>query len=187
MIAQFLKGIGVTSAVLCATAIAVFAQATTPAPGPAPALAPPPAPATAAPSKSDGAMAACRADMKALCAQTPRGGGAKMQCLVQNKAKTSPECQAAMVTIQDRIVARGGRRGGLAACKADAATLCAEGMKGKARNRCLRENAAKVSPACAEAIAALPKGRGATATDAAPASAPATTVPATPAPVPKAQ
>ena len=110
-------------------------------------------------------MAACRTDVKALCATVERGKGAKMQCLVENKAKASPECRAAMVAIQERM-AKGEKRR-LADCRADVATLCATAAKGTERVQCLRQNEAKVSPACSKALAAMPVRKH----DAAPAPA----------------
>ena len=113
---------------------------------------PPPALSTAALTSP---MATCRADVKALCATVERGKGAKVQCLVENRAKASPECQAAMVAIQERMAKKGEKRR-LADCRADVATLCATAAKGTERVQCLRQNEAKVSPACSQALAAMP-------------------------------
>ena len=154
MIGRIVKILGISSAASVAISIAVLAQ-TAPAPTPA-------APATGAASPGPVAsrpMSACRNDIKTLCSGVERGKGAKMQCLVANKTKASAECQAAMVAIQERMATRGlkqaGKPGRFAACRTDIATLCPE-AKGKERAQCLRANQAKVSPACGEALAAMP-------------------------------
>lgn len=161
MIARILKVTGLATLSI-GLALALVAQ-----------TAPPPAPSTAvAPGNP---MAACRADVKALCATVERGKGAKMQCLVENKAKASLECQAAMLAIQERM-AKGEKRR-LAECRADVATLCATAAKGAERVQCLRQNEAKVSPACSQALAAMPvRKRGAAPAPAASSNPP----PATP-------
>lgn len=153
MIARTLKIAGFSLVAMSAVSLAVIAQT---APPPAPAV-PQPAPKAAATSNP---MAACRADIKALCASVERGKGAKMQCLVENKAKASAECQSAMGAIQDRMAARvaekGEKRGRLAACRTDIVSLCPDATKGNERAKCLRQNEAEVSPACAQALSALP-------------------------------
>lgn len=153
MIARMLKILGISSVAVAVVSFAVLAQ-TASQPTPA---APQTAPATPKP------MAACRADMKALCGSVEPGKGAKVQCLVENKSKASVECQTAMVQIQERAAKRaenkGGKGGRFAACRGDIASLCPEATKGKERAQCLRENAAKVSSACGEALAATPIGK----------------------------
>lgn len=95
-----LKTLVICSTVLVAATAAALAQ-TAPAPQPG---------ATPDTGKRRGQMAACRVDMKALCGSVPRGGGAKMKCLVENRAKVSPECQAIMATIEDRLAKRAARK-----------------------------------------------------------------------------
>lgn len=181
MIAHTLKIAGYSLAAMSAVSLAVIAQT---APPPVPAV-PQPAPKAAATSNP---MAACRADMKALCASVERGKGAKMQCLVENKAKASAECQSAMLTIQDRMAARlaekGEKRGRLAACRTDIVSLCPDATKGKERAKCLRQNEAKVSPVCAQALSALPmrKQEETAAPGAAAQTGPPTAAPVTPKP-----
>jgi hypothetical protein len=146
MIGNTLKTIGFTSAALCAATFAVFAQTA------------PPAPQPDAGGRGGRPMAACRTDMKALCGNVERGAG-RVQCLVDNKAKASPECQSAMAAIQQQMAQRGGRqaaRQAREACRADAQALCSAVEPGRGgMMRCLRENAAKVSPACSQALASL--------------------------------
>jgi hypothetical protein len=101
-------------------------------------------------------MAACRADLQTLCNGVTGGRGARMQCLVENRTKASPECQAAMTDLQGRIAERGAKagkggkgeqRGRFAACRSDLATFCGA-TKGKERAQCLSQNEAKLSPEC---------------------------------------
>ena len=149
------------SVVLAASALAVlsadFAMSQSP---PLPAG----PPAVAAPAKG-GQMAACRADMKALCGDVGKGGGGKMKCLVENRVKTSAECQAVIASVETRMQQTKGERKELRkqarqACKTDVQTLCGSVEHGKgAAMRCLRENVAKTSPACSQALAALPVGK----------------------------
>jgi Cysteine rich repeat len=128
---------------LIAVSAGVFAQSVTP-----------PAPAT-----GGNPMTACRNDMKALCGDIQPGGGARRQCLVENRAKASPECQAAMASIQDRAAQRATakgdkaeRRGRFAACRADVANLCPEATKGGGRAQCLKQNEAQLSPECGAVV-----------------------------------
>lgn len=124
------------------------------------------APAATVPAENGAraGMAACRADMQTLCASVERGKGKKMACLVENRAKASAECQAAMDGIQARMAERaakkdgkGARRAAREACKADVQSLCATAEPGRRGIMgCLRQNEAKVSPACSQALAALP-------------------------------
>jgi hypothetical protein len=61
-----------------------------------------PAAAGAAPASSgqpQKRMAACRADMKTLCGDVPRGGGVRIACLRDNVTKVSPDCAAAMASM----------------------------------------------------------------------------------------
>jgi hypothetical protein len=114
-------------------------------------------------------MEACRADMKTLCGTVERGKGKKMACLAENRAKATPECQAALTSVEaqqdakgdrkDRKAAKGeGKKGGrLAACRADSKSLCADVPKGGGgKLACLRTNEAKLTPDCAAAVKALP-------------------------------
>lgn len=155
MISKTLKALGLSSAVLVAATFAVFAQ-----------TAPTPQPDAGAQSggKRGGQMAACRADMKALCAGVERKGGGRMKCLVENKAKASAECQAVMATMQQRMgkgAAKEARKQVRQACQADVQSVCATAEKGRGGvMRCLRENEAKVSPTCAQALASLPMRKG---------------------------
>lgn len=105
-----------------------------------------------------GRMAACRTDMATFCQSAEKGGG-RMKCLKENQAKLSPECQT---VLGERVQEAGSFR---QACKADRETLCAGAERGRGQLiQCLKDNQAKLSPACGEAITAMPehgaKGRG---------------------------
>lgn len=163
MLLRSLHAISTASVALAALTSAAFAQ-TPPAPA-----APPPqsatapaAPEAAPPARRGGQMAACRADMRMLCADAPRKGGDRMKCLVENRSKASPECQAVIAGIEQRMQQaksdhKAMRKEARQACSTDAQAVCADAERGKGGIlRCLRENAAKVSAPCAEALNALP-------------------------------
>lgn len=138
-----------TTAVLLLVPSFAFAQSAAPAPTPA-----------AAPVHGAGhaAMAACKGDMATLCGAVERGGGRKIQCLKDNQAKLSAGCQSAIQAVLDgqgggKAAKAGGK--GMEACHADLATVCAGVEKGQGRLvKCLKENAAKLSPTCQLALQA---------------------------------
>ena len=103
------------------------------------------APPASAATPVQGPMRACKSDVATLCATVEAGGGRKVKCLIENHAKLSPACAAAIVGVQSQ------RQSAKAACVADVASLCA-GAKGPARMQCLEANKAKLSPACAERV-----------------------------------
>ena len=100
-------------------------------------------PAAALPTR--GNMRACRADMATLCGSVEKGGGRKVKCLIENQAKLSPECAAAVSVGKTQV------KNAKAACQDDAAKLCAS-AKGPARLQCLMSNKAQLSPACATVV-----------------------------------
>jgi hypothetical protein len=166
---------------------ASFALAQTPTPSPSP-VAPGAPPAASAPAPVDaigqggrqrgerregrGAMGACRTDMQTLCGTVERGKGKKLACLIENRAKASPECQAAITAVDaaragkaaDKAAKRaeGGKRGAkgrgkMAVCRADSKALCADVKRGGGRKlACLKANEAKLSPDCAAVVKTLP-------------------------------
>jgi hypothetical protein len=148
------------AAALLAVAGAALAQTTAPAPAPPPT---PPAAAAAGAASTKGAgggggaLAACRADLATLCSGVQPGGGKKAQCLVENRAKASPGCQAALASVADKRQAQGERKArpgkALAACETDLATFCAGSTEKPAK--CLKINEAKLSPACGIALKAM--------------------------------
>ena len=99
-------------------------------------------------------MAACRTDVATFCQNAEKGGG-RMRCLTANQAKLSPECQSVLGELA--AAANNFRQ----ACKADSDALCAGVERGGGRlMQCLRDNQAKLSPACGEALSSMPE-RGA--------------------------
>ena len=139
---------------------AVFAGLVLLAPAVASAQGAPPIPPAAAASTPAGertghqALAACRGDMAALCGNVEKGGGRKMQCLKDNQAKLSAGCQTAIQAVLAKHEGAAGNGIKLKqACTSDAASLCAGIEKGGGRiARCLKDNAAKLSPACQAAF-----------------------------------
>jgi hypothetical protein len=161
---------------------ASFAIAQTAAPN-APPAAPGAPPAASSPAPADavgqggrqrgerregrGAMRACRADMQTLCGTVERGKGNKIACLIENRAKASPECQAAISAVDaarsgkaaDKAAKRAEGKGGgkMAVCRADSKALCADVERGGGRKVvCLKANEAKLTPECAAAVKTLP-------------------------------
>ena len=162
------------AAILGLTAATVVFAQSSPAPqSPAPTAAPADAPATGQAGRrgggggggGGGALAACRTDLQALCGSVERGGGKKVQCLVDNKAKASAECQAAITAVADKRQGQAAGQTGktrpgkvLAACQTDLATLCSSSLDKP--GKCLRQNAAKLSPECGSALKSIADTRG---------------------------
>lgn len=126
----------------------------------------------------------CRGDYPKVCASVPPGGAPALECLEKNKAKVSPACEkavsaatgggaaataapaagaaaaapAAAPTVlvlrpmrprEELFVAR-------SACGADIRTICAGVEVGGGRIiQCLANNAASLSPACRDVLAAF--------------------------------
>ena len=135
------------------------APAGSPAPaavGPSPQQGPAP-PGTAQPRAkgAGGRMAACRTDLATFCATAAKGGGERMKCLKENQSKLSPDCQASLAQLGQQA------RTLQTACAADRQTLCAGVQKGGgAILQCLKSNRDKLSPACGEALSAVPERGG---------------------------
>ena len=123
----------------------------------------PPAATAAQPGGGRQAMAACRDDMKALCAGVEKGGGRKIACLKDNQAKLSTGCQAAIQSVLDKrgagnasggAVTGGGKVGQV--CQADIAAKCANvGAGHGAVGKCLNDKASSVSQPCQAALAEM--------------------------------
>ena len=150
---------------LAATAAPVSAQ-----------TAPPSASAPAAEASASGggrqAMAACRDDIKSLCAGVENGGGRKIACLKENQAKLSTGCQSAIQSVLDK---RGMGKAPVGAgamtanagvklkqvCQTDIAAQCAGVIAGKGAVRnCLNEKSPSLSQPCQAALAEA-KAKGA--------------------------
>jgi len=156
-----------------------------PAAKPAAAAAAPKAAAPKQPSSAQLAAikSACRGDYPKVCASVPPGGAPALECLEKNKARVSPACgsavsaatgggaaataapsagaaaaPAAAPTVlvlrpmrprEELFVAR-------SACGADIRTICAGVEVGAGRiMQCLANNAASLSPACRDVLAAF--------------------------------
>lgn len=156
------------AAALLATAGFAVAQSVQPPAAVQLPLAPPTAvgePDAGSPRKGAGraAMAACKADAQALCANVDGGRGARIKCLVDNRDKASPDCRGALEAVAAQQAGgegRGNRKEGLgkrfASCQADFATFCATaGDDRGGRMKCLKQNEAKLSPECKSTIEAF--------------------------------
>ena len=152
MIVSRFKSLGAASVLLVAATVVAFAQSAPPVAAPG---------SVTGESGVRGGMAACRADIQALCSSVAAGKGAKLSCLVENRTKASPECQAAMSTLKqrgDRKALKAERRARAQACATDVATFCA-GAKGQGRVECLKANEAKLSATCVQAREQAKEGR----------------------------
>jgi hypothetical protein len=77
-----------------------------------------------------------------------------MRCLRDNQAKLSPAC------LQSIEAGRMSRKELRQACAVERETICASTGKGRGGlSGCLKQNASRLSEACATALAALPAGR----------------------------
>ncbi|MBR0991520.1 hypothetical protein JQ580_12435 [Bradyrhizobium japonicum] len=156
------------------------APAAKPAAAPAPKAAAPKQPSSA---QLAAIKSACRGDYPKVCASVPPGGAPALECLEKNKAKVSPACGSAVSAAtgggaaataapsagaaaapaaapavlvlrpmrprEELFVAR-------SACGADIRTICAGVEVGAGRiMQCLASNAASLSPACRDVLAAF--------------------------------
>jgi hypothetical protein len=159
--------------------VAAPPPAAAPAPPPAPAVAAPAPPAgpRARPTREQmiAIFQSCRRDMREYCAGGERGPGSRIRCLRENAANLSPECQEALAAVASGApgaaptappppVERPARavspREAIflvrSACGRDARTYCRDVEPGGGRIiRCLRENAANLSPACQDALRSI--------------------------------
>ena len=173
--------IGAASALVLTASLAV-AQTTAPTPSAPPSATAPTGPGSGSGTDADpsdrqrrertegrAAMGACRVDMQTLCGTVERGKGKKLACLIENRAKASPECQTAITAVEAARTGKaakradgggkgGGKGGGrMAVCRADRKTLCADVEPGGGRKvACLRANEAKLMPECATLVKGLP-------------------------------
>jgi hypothetical protein len=136
------------------TALAQATAPTPPASGQPPGTLPPPAGATSTPPAAAlpkpaplaASMRACRTDTATFCGSVEKGGGRRVKCLMENQAKVSPECAAAITSAQSQ------KQAAKASCVADVAKLCPT-ARGPARRQCLEANQAQLSPECASVVA----------------------------------
>ena len=87
----------------------------------APPVVAPPAAALPKASPLQANMRACRTDMATFCGSVEKGGGRKVQCLMDNQAKLSPDCASAIASTQAH------KQASKSACEGDVAKLCALG------------------------------------------------------------
>lgn len=125
----------------------------------------------------------CRGDYPKVCASVPPGGAPALECLEKNKAKVSPACEKAVsAATGGSAAATAAPAAGAAAapaaaptalvlrplrpreelfvarsaCGADIRTICAGVEAGAGRiMQCLASNAASLSPACRDVLAAF--------------------------------
>lgn len=82
----------------------------------------------------------CKADREKFCKDVQPGEGRIMQCLAENKASLSADCQKKVEGFND---------GFQKACGGDVQKLCANVEKGQGRRlKCLNEKSASLTPAC---------------------------------------
>jgi hypothetical protein len=96
-------------------------------------------------------------------AGAPAAGPNAAQSQFSSSSQTQAQSQSASSSSSTATAPDGKKPGPMAACRADLATLCANVQRGGgARIKCLKANAAKVSPTCADAIAAREQRKSAT-------------------------
>lgn len=76
---------------------------------------------------------ACRADAQKVCAGVQPGGGRVLDCLTQHEAELSPDCKAALPTLQQ--------------CAKELQSVCSDSGR-RGLRECVRKNADKISPEC---------------------------------------
>ena len=76
---------------------------------------------------------ACRADAKKVCNGTKPGGGRLLACLKQHEAELSPDCKAALPTLEQ--------------CAKELQSACGNSGR-RGMRECVRKNADKISPEC---------------------------------------
>ena len=104
-------------------------------------------------------FAACKSDISELCKDAPSGIGGRLQCLKANQDKLSPACMGAIQSVLGVVKAKAATMQNaprpIKACQSDLATLCPDLTVGEGgRIKCLRDNAPKLSPGCADALKA---------------------------------
>lgn len=91
---------------------------------------------------------ACRAEIQKLCGNVKPGDGRMQSCLEQNRTAFSPACQQQMAEHRERAQQKA------EACRADVAQFCQGIEPGGGRLvRCLKQNEARLSPACRDGLA----------------------------------
>jgi len=102
---------------------------------------------TAVDSGSPPAGGACREEIRKICGAVEPGNGRIRQCIEQNRNAFSPACQQQMAEHAQRAQQKA------EACRTDVEQYCKGIEAGGGRIlRCLKENEAKLSPACREGL-----------------------------------
>ena len=90
----------------------------------------------------------CRADVEKLCKGIEPGQGRIMQCLKDKQDQVSPDCKQHLTQMREHM------REFSEACKGDVEQYCKDVQPGQGHiGKCLRQNEAKLSPACKEQMA----------------------------------
>jgi hypothetical protein len=103
----------------------------------------------------------CRAEVETLCgAAKAQGREAMRACLEEKRGQFSAACQEDMKKMREgRKDDRKGQCKRMAACQPDVSSLCSGVQPGEGRIlQCLKQNEAKVSQACKDALAKGKKG-----------------------------
>lgn len=96
---------------------------------------------------------ACKADREKFCANMKMGEG-MMKCMKEHEAELSPECKSMMEEHKKMMQEH------MAACQPDVEKLCKDVKPGEGNIiKCLKQNEAKLSPACKEAMPKHMKGK----------------------------
>lgn len=98
---------------------------------------------------SDGSAGqACRGEIQKLCGSVKPGDGQLRACIDQHRAEFSPACQQQMTEHKERAQKKA------EACRADVEQFCRGIEPGGGRVvRCLKDNEAKLTPACRDSLA----------------------------------
>jgi hypothetical protein len=98
---------------------------------------------------AQGAVRACAADGKKLCADVQPGGGRIAGCFKEHVSELSPPCQNLLATTAAAAKA----------CTADVKQNCADARRTAAKITCLKSALANLSDECKSAISQVAAGR----------------------------
>ncbi len=89
----------------------------------------------------------CANDAKTICPGKTYGKGL-VKCMKENKAKLAPACQEKLESFFNEDRAQKGEH----PCANDAKTICPGKTYGQGLVKCMKENKAKLAPACQEKL-----------------------------------
>ena len=102
-------------------------------------------------AKAEDVKGACKEDVEKFCRDVKKGHGAIVQCLRAHEADLSEACKSARAEMNEQIKQR--REEIVAACKDDAAKVCADVKPGRgAIAHCLRDHSGQLSEGCKNAM-----------------------------------